>query len=561
VEVIFMKTLLSSLVLAATVLILPPLSTATTITRIQAPSTITQVTVYRDRAQVTRTATLNLKAGSQIITIAGLPVLLQDDSVRVDAKGTARATITGIEVKRAFLPQIAEKRVKTIEDELKVLERKLGNLDAKKAGLTSQKGFIDSIRVAWGQRISQQLAAGKPTSSELTEALGFVGNGMTRVEDQSRDIDLEKQVIKEKMAALQRQKNEVTGSDRKETKSIEIAVETTKEGTLTIDMSGVVSQATWEPSYDVRLAADGLTAQLTYRALVKQQTGEDWNNAELALSTARPASGGAPPALHPWHISFYRPMPLAMSAPAPRFETRMYKKAAKALMPENMADMAVAEEVPAPAAFQTAQAATEGTSIVFRIPKLVDIPSDNTQHSTVIALEKLPVSTEYTTVPKLSSTAYLTAELVNKAGWPLLPGSVKIFSGNTFVGSAEMKQVASGEKFTLPFGSDDQMIIKREELKQHKQAGMFGANRMGYRSTITVSNLRKETQTISVKDQLPLAGDSEIKVSLEDATLQPTEKKDDGTLVWKLKLTAGEKKEFRYEVVVEYPKDREVTGL
>jgi len=557
-----MRILFRALVLFLAGLTLPPLpSSAATATRIQTPSTITQVTVYRDRAQITRTASINLKAGSQIIVLEGLPVLLQDDSVRVDAKGTARATITGIEVKRMFLPQTAEKRAKEIEDELKALEHKVGSLEAKKAGLASQKGFIDSIKVAWSQRISQQLAVGKPTSAELAEAMGFVGNGMTRVEEQGLTIEQEKRALKEKIDALRRQKNEATGSYRKEVKTVEVAVETTKEGKLNLDLSGVVNQATWEPSYDVRLAADGSTAQLTYRAQVKQQTGEDWNNVNLTLSTARPASGGAPPVLSPWRVSFYRPMPIAMPAAAPM---RSYKKAAKAMMAENMkADMAMEEEAPAPepAAFQTAQAAAEGTSIAFRIPKTVDIPSDNTRHSTVIAIEKIPVSTDYITVPKLSPTAYLTAELVNNATWPLLPGSIKIFSGNTYIGSADMKQVASGEKFTLPFGSDDQIVVKREELKQHKEAGMFGKNRMGYRSTVTVSNLRKEIQTISVKDQLPLSGDSEIKVSLEEPTLQPTEKKDDGTLVWKLKLAAGEKKTFSYEIMVEYPKDREVTGL
>lgn len=530
-------------------------------TRIPAQATISAVTVYQDRAQVTRSVTVALKPGSQIIAVEGLPVLLQDDSVRVDAKGTARATITGIEVKRSFLSQTADKRVKEIEAELKQLERKLGGLDARKAGLLAQKGFVDSIKVAWGERISQQLAIGKPTTAELNEAMGFVGSNTVKVEDQQRDIEQEKQVIKEQMDALKRKRQEATGSYRKESKTVEVAVETAKEGKLTLDLSGVVNQATWEPGYDVRLAQDGASAELTYRAQVRQQTGEDWNNVPLTLSTARPASGGAPPTLYPWRISFYRPMPMAMPAAAPM---RSYKKAAKPMMAENMkADMAMEEEAPAPepAAFQTAQAAAEGTSIAFKIPKPVDIPSDNTRHSTVISLEKLPVSTEYGTVPKLSPVAYLTAELVNKAGWPLMPGTVKIFSGNTFVGSAEMKQVASGEKFTLPFGSDDQITVKREELKQHKEAGMFGKNRMGYRSTITVSNFRKEAQTISVKDQLPLAGDSEIKISLEEATLPPTEKKDDGTLIWKMKLAAGEKKVISYEIVVEYPKDREVTGL
>lgn len=549
---IFILALCLGFMLPASALAAPP-------TRIPAQATISAVTVYQDRAQVTRTVSASLKPGIQIIVVEGLPVLLQDDSIRVDAKGTARVIITGIEVKHNFLSQTADKRINEIDTELKQLERKLDSLDAKKAGLTAQKGFVDSIKVAWGERISQQLAIGKPTTGELNEAMGFVGSNTVKVEDQQREIEHEKQTIKAQMDALRRKKQEATSSYRKESKAVEVSVEATKEGKLTLDLSGVVNQATWKPGYDVRLSSDGSSAELTYRAQVRQQTGEDWNNVPLTLSTARPASGGAPPNLYPWQISFYRPMPEAMPVAAPM---RSYKRAAKTAMAENMkTDMAMEEEEPEPAAFQTAQATTEGTTIVFKIPKAVDIPSDNTLHSTVIALERLPVNIEYNTVPKLSPTAYLTAELINKAAWPLLPGAVKIFSGNTFVGSAEMKQVASGEKFMLPFGSDDQITIKREALKQHKEAGLFGKNRMSYLSTVTITNFRKVTQTINLKDQLPLAGDNEIKVSLENATLPPTDKKADGTLIWKMKLAAGEKKVLSYDIVVEYPKDREVTGL
>jgi uncharacterized protein (TIGR02231 family) len=528
--------------------------------RIPVTSTLTGVTVFQDRAQITRTVVVTLKPGSQVVAIEGLPVLLQEDSVRVEAKGSARVTIGGIEVKRSFLAQSSDKRVAEIDSEIRQLERKLGGLDARKAGLAAQKGFVDSIKVAWGERVSHQLAAGKPTAAELHEAMGFVGSNTTRVEELQREIDQEKQGIKDQIDALRRKKQEAAGHHRKESKTVEVALETSKEGSLTLELSGLVKQATWEPSYDVRLAKDGTTAELTYRALVRQQTGEDWSNVALSLSTARPVSGGAPPALHPWRIGFYRPQPMVMAAPVPRAEARLYKQAAKAMLDENAERLAMPEES-APAAFQTAQAVAEGAAITFRIAKPVSIPSDNTHHSAVIALEKMPVSTEYVTVPKLAPTAFLTAELVNKAGWPLLPGAVKIFSGTTFVGSAALKRVASGETFVLPFGSDDQVTVKRDELKQHKEAGIFGRNRMAYRITTTVSNFRAETQTVSVKDQLPLAGDNEIKVSLEEPNLTPTEKLDDGSLVWKLKLAPGEKKELRYEIVVEYPKDREVTGL
>jgi len=546
------------------ILAIPAASLAATGQRIAVQPRITAVTVYTDRAQTVRSATVSLKPGTQIVALEGLPVLLQDDSVRIEGSGTARVTIAGIEVKKRFLEQTAEKRAKELEGEIRGLERKVGSLDAKKAGLSAQKTFLESIRVAWSERLSKELAIGKPTSAELLDAANFVSSGIAKVEEQSRDIETDKRQLKEKIDALRREQREATGSLRKETKNVEVTLEVAREGSFTLNLSGVVSRAGWEPAYDVRLAPDAGSAELTFRALVRQQTGEDWHNVQLTLSTARPASGGAPPELSPWRIAFWRPLPPAAAPSMPYYpESRAKKALMREMKPEDalVAAAAPAEEEEASAALQTAQLTSETTSVSFKIPKPVDVAADGSQQSTVIALERLPVTTEYLTVPKLAQTVYLSAELVNQAAYPLLPGQIRIFTGNTFTGSASMKKVAAGEKFTLPFGSDDQVTVKREELKQHKEAGLFGKNRMGYRYKLELNNFRTQTQTITVKDQLPLAGDSEIKVSLEEAALQPSEKKDDGTLVWKLKLAAGEKRELSYEIVVEYPKDREVTGL
>ncbi len=539
-------------------LLLP--SSAAALSSIETAATITSVTVYQDRALTVRTATAKLKPGSNLITITGLPVLLQDDSVRVEGTGTAGTTINSIEVRRRFLEQTAEKRVKEIEDEITALERTLGRLDSKKAGILAQKNFLDSIRVAWSDRISKELAVRKPTSAELTEIMGFVGGGVTKADEQSRDIELEKKLLKAKIDALKQQKNAATGSQRKESKTVEVMVEAKRQGTLTVELSGVVSQASWEPAYDVRLAGDGMTAELTYRAMVRQQTGEDWNNVGLILSTARPATGGAPPELQPWRIFFPRPRPaMALPSAAPRPEMRMLKSSAKMMEAEDTAANAIPEE--APAAFQTAAIESGTTSVSFKIPKTVDIAADGSRHGTVISVDRLPVTTQYVAVPKLSSSTWLTAELTNSSPFPLLSGEIRIFTGATFTGSATMKKVAAGEKFTLPFGSDDQVIVLREELKQHKEARLFGGNRMSYRYKVTATNLRKEAQVINVRDQLPLAENSEIKVTLDETGLKPDEQKGDGAIIWKLKLAPGEKREFIFGIVVEYPKEREVIGL
>ena len=540
--------------------LLPNLSLSADIKQIAATSRITAVTLYADRALTTRSATLPLKVGSYLIAFKSLPVLIQDDSIRVEGKGSAKATIVGLEVKRIFLEQSDEKRVKELDEEIRGLERRLGAIDSKKAGLSAQKAFLESIRVAWGDRISKELAIGRPTSAELSDAVGFVGTAVAKVEELTRDADVEKKNIKNKIDALRRQRDESTGSLRKEAKSVEVMVEITREGDLTLDLAAVISQAGWQPSYDIRLSPDAKTAALTFRAMLRQQTGEDWNNIDLTLSTARPATGGAPPELYPWRISFFRPQPpmaapMMMSAPAPERS----KKAARMIAESVRSEDLLAEESPAVVA--TAQASDEQSSISFRIPRPLDIPSDGTLHGTVVAIEQLPVSIEYLALPKLSPYVFLKSEIVNRAAYPLLAGKVNTFAGNTYIGSSQLKKVAAGDKFELFFGTDDQVTVKREELKQHKEAGMLSKNRVSYRYRIELGNFRKEPLTITLRDQLPIPGDEEIKVSLDEPSSKPDEVKNDGTIIWKTPLKAGEKKELTFGIVVEYPKDREITGL
>lgn len=544
-----------------TLILTPALSFSTDLKRIPAPSRITAVTVYADRALTTRSMTLTLKPGSYLIAFESLPALILDDSVRVDGKGTAATTITGLEIKRLFLEQSGEKRVQELQEEIRILEKRSAGLESRKAGITAQKVFLESIRVAWGDRISKELAVGRPTLAELQDASTFVGAGIARAEEQIREIEFDKRTIKDKIDALRRQQHEETGSGRKETKTVEVAVEIAREGSLTLELAVMIPQAGWKPSYDVRLASDSKSADLTFQAMIRQQTGEEWRNVDLTLSTARPSIGGAPPELIPWNISLYRPRPMTAEmafagAPAPSARA---KKAMQQLSSDS--GMAEAKVEEAPAEFAVAQISEEQTSVSFHVPRTLDIPSDGSRHGTVVATLQLPVSIEYLAVPKLSPTVFLKSELINRDAYPLLPGKVNTFIGTSYTGSSQLKKVAAGEKFDLFFGNDDQVTVKREELKLHKEAGLFGKNRVSYRYRIEMNNFRKETLTLTLRDQLPVAADEEIKVSLEEPSLKPDEIKSDGTVIWKTPLLAGEKKELTFGILVEYPKEKEISGL
>jgi hypothetical protein len=42
--------------------------------------------------------------------------------------------------------------------------------------------------------------------------------------------------------------------------------------------------------------------------------------------------------------------------------------------------------------------------------------------------------------------------------------------------------------------------------------------------------------TVTLRDQLPIAGDEEIRISLDEPSIKPDEVKNDGTVTWKTPL-------------------------
>lgn len=531
-----------------------------------ADSRITDVTVFSDRALVKRTAQVTLDQGENTVTFNGLPLQVAEETLRAEGKGGATARIAGLSVRTVFLENSSEQRIRAIEAEIETLERALQKLDARRSALAAQRAFIDSIRVGWGERISKELSAGKPVTGELTEANRFVGDGVFRVEESSYDTAAEKKPLADKIAALKKQLGIMNNDRRKEVRAVDLAIEAPRAMTLTVELSYLVMQASWEPVYDIRLAADGKSAELVYRAMVTQRSGEDWPGVKLALSTATPSLGSAPPELVPWSVSLRQP-------PRPYDRPQLKRSAAKlygAPAPESStAEMQMATDAgtaSAPAALlpmtgMSSQLQDMQSSVLFVVPKPVAITADGSRQSSLIALERVPVTAEYVTVPKLSPRVFLKSEVVNMTAYPLLAGAVNVFNDNAFVGRSYLKTVAAGERFDLFFGVDDAVKVKRQANRVRKEAGLISGNQVSWRCTVELENFRKEAVTVAVFDQQPVAGNEEIKVSLADVQPKVGESRQDGTIIWKLLLTPGEKKTISYQIDVEYPQGREIVGV
>eukprot|EP01031_Cornospumella_fuschlensis_P011998 gene11998-14667_t len=116
-----------------------------------AKSEITAVTVYTDRAVVTRTAPLDLAAGVPgvvEVVFEKLPTNLLDQSLQVSGRGVAQVTILDVTARAAYVDFTPNDRVKTLEDELRALAKQRRVLDDRAGVLKSQEGSLAKLESA-----------------------------------------------------------------------------------------------------------------------------------------------------------------------------------------------------------------------------------------------------------------------------------------------------------------------------------------------------------------------------------------------------------------------------
>src|SRR5579859_5671804 len=92
-------------------------------------SHITDVTVYPDRAQVTRTAEIDINPGETRLLFDKLPAALADDSIQAAGKAVTQVAIGDVAVNTIVHQQAQdakveelEKRVQDLHDEREVLD-------------------------------------------------------------------------------------------------------------------------------------------------------------------------------------------------------------------------------------------------------------------------------------------------------------------------------------------------------------------------------------------------------------------------------------------------------
>ena len=517
-------------------------------------SQITAVAVYLDRARVIRTGTVKLEPGKHRLKMPELPRALDPASVRAAARGTP-ARLLGVDVGQEFYVETPEERVRELEREIEERRDEMGTLDAQITLLKEERASIQGLMEAT-ETFARGLAFGKVSSDRHLELVERLSERAGTVDRSILEISVERRQLERVVRKLEQELAQLRGARGRQRYTATIEVDVLETGELTVELTYVVANAAWTPLYDLRLVDGQL--EVGYLAQVIQQTGEDWENVALTLSTARPALAETVPELDPWTIQPFAPKP----PPAPRARLDSARGVMKMEEAAFTAGAVAEAEPPVEAAMVTATVETRGTSVTYRVPDTVSVPADGTSQKVHVAVIELPPQIDYVAAPKLVEAAYRRAKVANDSDYTFLPGKANLFDGDEFIGATKLELTAPQGELELYLGVDDRIKVERELKRRDVDKRLIGnQRRYQYGYEIEVENQVGVGIEITIHDQIPVSRHENIKVRLESAQPKPDEETELGLLRWELALPPGERRTLRFDFLVEHPRDMTVTGL
>jgi uncharacterized protein (TIGR02231 family) len=524
-------------------------------------SSIDSVTVYPDGATVSRVITIDLPQGDATLVARDFPPGLDTASLRVEGETAAPVTIGAIDARspRPERPPAApelEKRWQALKDQRAALDDQIAAETARKQ---FAERFAAQTPFGLGEKgEARPLADWRAAFAAVADEIKSAHEAIRAFRLKQRDLDLEIRQVEAALAANPARKMEVR---------IDLAANAASHARFRV--SYTVRGARWAPLYDARLDSGTRerkpSLELIRRAEIVQQTGEDWQDVALTVSTVRTAKGGSGPELQPLIVRYYQPPALRQSRVLDDAMGRVPIVGLTTAYKDDptLAAAAAPQPAPVPAKEQETTIDTGGFQAVFRVPGRVSVAASEGAKSFRVSTEQIAPELLVRAVPALDETAYLEASFKHAEEAPLLPGRVSVYRDGIFVGRSAMPLTPKDEMLRLGFGADEKVKVTRTITRKIEgSAGIISSAKTDEREfKITLRSGHARPIKAVIEDQVPTSETAEIQVEMLPVTTPPSERdlRDRrGVLAWNFEAAPGEAKEIKLGWRLRWPGDKVV---
>lgn len=531
-------------------------------------SKVTRVTVYSDRARVTRQATAQVPGEPTVFAFRSLPGWVDDGSVQVSASA---GRIVDVRVDRRFLAKATDASWRQVESEHKALADKLAALKDELAVLDAQKAQIEAIKAFSLAKITQDTLIGDISVKSYGDVVQFISDSLRATAKARRGVQSRLDELSPEYEASVRRLEDAKGLMDLEETTVLVTLQASSPTPANVELTYMLPGVTWEPMHELRASAtDAKSVEVISFAAVTQTSGEDWGGAELSFSTQSTTQSVRIPELEALTLGDTQSATRILTSQVSSFTRAQAAFEGQSQLWNKVHQGASAERARSNFEqvyrsnieyLQVVQGRTvsifeslekRGTTAHFKAQKAQSVRGDGHPVRLLIGRSVLESTQKTVAAPEQSLNAAHTLAMTNTTGQPFLPGKVARYQDGTFLGMTDIDFIAKGERFSLFLSVADHLKLSRQLDRKLSNLVRKTRSQMHVMFIVTVENLSSEETSFTLADRIPVSENKDIHI--DRVSITPATKPDSqGLLHWDLSLKPGAKREFRIGYQVEYP--------
>ncbi|MCF6350461.1 MAG: DUF4139 domain-containing protein [Flavobacteriaceae bacterium] len=517
-------------------LLLFPFLSLNTFAQTEVTSKINTVKIFKQNAQITRDLSFTTISGTQEIVLTGISTHILPSSLQIQFNNANTILLSAKYEKNYLVSKTNNKDIESLQKQLDDLNDELSWIDDKKNSLKGMEAILNK---------NQDLGNGNSnfTAQQVVQLSNSYEIKYLEIRKSLRNLLKKEKPLNEKVDKIKNQLNEVNAKFNKPSGNIILQITSKTSKLISIKCKYIVNNVKWNPIYDIR--SEGITKniQLNYKANIYQNTGVDWTDVSVIISTGNPSQNNNRPILDPLYADIY--------------QKQIYEN-------DEMLEEAVATSRTLKKStnfIEGSQVSENQLSIDFNILNKQTIDSDGKEN--LVALKSYELNTEYVyySVPKLNKSAFLLAKISDWSKYNLVTGRANIFFEGGFVGTSQINPQVTSDSLLISMGLDNSIVIERLPIKEFTSSKFIGTNKketIGYE--LIVKNKKSIPIKIEILDQIPISQNKMIQITLEEKG-SATYTQNLGKLLWTMNIQARQTKKEKFIYTVKYPKKESIIGI
>jgi uncharacterized protein (TIGR02231 family) len=206
---------------------------------------IKEVTVYADRALVTRQGNIELEAGEHELRINTLPQFLRD-SLRAAGRGPQGTRILNVDITTAFLSRPPEAKLVVLQDELERLVQNQQLLEARRSALNDRRQWLRALGEQ-SRDFARGLAQGQMNPQDCADFFSFAANQALQDAEAAQSLEVQLKHVQQEIEAKKRELAQMQGDLLPDRLAAVVTVALAEAGEFELELSYLVMGASWHP--------------------------------------------------------------------------------------------------------------------------------------------------------------------------------------------------------------------------------------------------------------------------------------------------------------------------